>query len=128
MFMDLIKIELKGLPQRLFLSGLYDDIDGFRVVLKEKIKDKKSYILKFDGQIAYRNVNESERLKTLNDNKALCENHTFFYTRKSDFISWIIEESYDIVSEDEVTHYLLATPEDVVEIISLEEPTLEIID
>ena len=38
MFMDLIKIELKGLPQRLFLSGLYDDIDGFRVVLKEKIK------------------------------------------------------------------------------------------
>ncbi len=34
--MDLIKIELKGLPQRLFLSGLYDDIDGFKTCFKRK--------------------------------------------------------------------------------------------
>jgi hypothetical protein len=117
-------IPLEEIPEKLFLEGLHDDYEGFRLLLKGS-GNSKTLRISFEFVLGYRNFNESERLKTLNSIPELGKNWSLFIIKNSAFINWLIDESYNKYSEEELNHFVIATPDDVVEVISLNEPQVE---
>lgn len=115
-------IPKEDVPKTCYLEGLRDDYDGFRLFLKGEDENGATLTISFENHLGYRNFNESERLKTLNNYPSLGEKWTFFIVEESEFTKWIVEESSEIVREQDVTHYLIATPEDIVEVLAKEAP------
>lgn len=82
--------------------------------------------------LAYQNIDEGRRLKTL---EYLSENYdsqfytdwTLFEVKNSSYLTWFHTESFGINEDENVFHYLILTENDVVDILSLYKPRLEII-
>jgi len=124
---DIVKwnpLKLKG-SVLMYLEGLHDDYEGFRLVLKGEKEEDKCVKLLFESNLGYRNLDESQRLKTLNENPILTEKWSFYKTNKSLFLDWFKNESYNVYDSKEITHYIITTPNDIIDIISDEEPIVE---
>lgn len=118
-------LSLKGFPKTLYIEGLHDDYEGFRILIKGG-NPSKLYRINFGTYyLGYRNFDESERLKSLHLFPCDCREWSLFKTKDSDFIDWLVDESKGIQSKDEITHYFIVTPNDMVEILCLSEPTIE---
>ena len=117
-------IPQENLPQTLYVEGLHDDYEGLRILLKGE-NDKgieKTFRVFCESYIAYRNVDESNRLKMLNQYPELCSKWTLFMTFDSDFISWIKEESNGVLGEQKLYHFVIASPNDIIELLLTEPP------
>lgn len=112
---------IKEFPMSIFIWGLYDDADGFRVICGDVESDRR-FEFRFDNYIAYRNTDEGARLKSLNQFPYNSREWCLYKTHESDFIQWIKEESNGIYSSNTITHYFFATQDDIVEVLSVEEP------
>ncbi len=127
----MIKIEkwepLPNIPSKLYLEGLHDDYEGFRVLLKGEAKSNRMLRIYFPTHLAYRNVDETNRLKTLVDYPILATMlWSLFVSKDDDFINWVATESAGIICDTtQYRNYIIATPNDIVEIISNEEPIIE---
>jgi len=81
--------------------------------------------------LCMRSSDESDRWKTV-DAVLHQKGGTFFkcwLTYKvyhSNFIKWFNEENYGAYSPDEVMHCAFVTPNDIVEVLSLSEPKVEV--
>lgn len=117
------KIKDSGL---FYLEGLYDDYKGFRLILKGERESDEIVELLFENNLAYRNLDESQRLKTLNENSILTKKWSFFKTKDSSFLDWFNNESYNIYKTEKLTHYIIVTPNDIVDIITDEEPKINV--
>lgn len=111
-------------PNTIHVTSLIDDYEGFRVVVKDE-KSSNYFRFMFDNYISYRNTDEGARLKSLNLFPYNSREWCLFKAKKSDFIDWIVEESGGIYLQDSITHYFFVTPNDIIEILSLEEPKLD---
>lgn len=115
-------------PKTIYLKALYDDSKGLRLIVKKE-KEDEYYLIHFDQYICYRNSDESERIKFFNSNRTIREPWSLFILNTSDFIDWIVEESLEIhIQRNELTHYLIITPDDIVDIISTTTPLISRID
>lgn len=115
---------VKDIPEKLYVQGVYDDYEGLRIILKGS-GNSRMLRIKFNTNLGYRNTNESERLKTLDENPEFCGGWPLFKVKDSDFIRWIIAESYEIVKKEDLTNYTILTADDIVEVISKETPETE---
>jgi hypothetical protein len=115
-----------NIPDRLYLEGLHDDYEGLKLLLKgENVKDR---ILKiqFTSHLGYRNVDESNRLKSLHDNPLLTTKWPLFVATDDGFIDWIVDESQDSIDKrKQYKNYIICTPNDIVDVISDELPIVE---
>ncbi|WP_292944814.1 hypothetical protein [Mucilaginibacter sp. 44-25] len=117
---------IDGLPPMLYLEGLYDDYEGFRLLLKGKNTADRLVKIKFESHIGYRNTDESNRLKMLCENPILTSQWTLFTSNNSDFLEWIIAQSSDTLDTSKIyINYIICTPNDIVEVLSAEEPSIE---
>ncbi|WP_137662750.1 hypothetical protein [Enterococcus hulanensis] len=81
--------------------------------------------------LAYQNIDEGRRLKTL---EYLSENYdsqfftdwTLFEVKNSSYLTWFHTESFGINEDEKVFHYVILTENDVVDILSLYKPRIEI--
>lgn len=123
---EIIKWEpqIDDFPKKIHVMGIYDDYEGFRIIVRGD-GDTNLFRFKFDNYIAYRNSDEGARLKSLNlfpnDSREWC----LFQSNNSEFIDWIVSESSGIYLKESITHYYFATPNDIVEVLSLDEPEIE---
>lgn len=123
--MDIKKwIPLSDIPERLYLEGLHDDYEGFRLLLKGE-GNSKMLRISFQFNLGFRNFDESDRLKTLNLIPELCSKWSLFKVKDSTFTKWVIEESLEKYTNEELIHYIIATPNDIVEVLSMSEPKVE---
>ena len=54
-----------GLPDKLYLQGLLDTYEGFRLILEDKEGNGAVFRVWFDFHLAYRNIDEGDRLRSL---------------------------------------------------------------
>lgn len=54
---------LEGVPARLYLEAVHDDCEGLRFLLRAENATSRTLRLAFESPVAYRNINESYRLR-----------------------------------------------------------------
>ena len=117
---------VENIPPQLYLEGLHDDYEGLRLLLKGKDSSDPLLQVRFKNRLGYRNIDETYRLRTLDRHKILTTQWPLFISRQDDFIDWIIEESSGTVDTTVLyTNYIFCTPNDIVEIVTDEEPSVE---
>ena len=124
---EMWQTKIDNFPNEIFVEGLHDDYEGFRLIVRGG-KPSRVFRIRFESHLGYRNFDESERLKLISLFPSSSNGWSLFKTENSSFIDWIVEESYEAhVTRDEITHYFVVTPNDIVEILTTEEPIIEIL-
>jgi hypothetical protein len=78
---------IDSIPEILYLEGLYDDYEGFRLLLRSENHSKMMRIM-FKSYLGYTNIDESYMLKTINESLALCQGWPLFFSHNTDFVKW----------------------------------------
>lgn len=115
-------IPISGIPDTLYLEGLHDDYEGFRLLLKGAGEQQRTLRISFDPVLSYRYVDEGDLLKTLSNEIG---EGTLHLVTNSSFISWFTEESADIHDSESIIHYAIYTPTDCLDILSAHPPIVE---
>lgn len=107
-------------------ADFLDDKKGFTVMLADSVDFKEKYAINFGWVYSYRVSNESFRLKLLDElyRNDLYKNHQFFFVENSEWVSWLHTETKGVYDAHNIKHYLIVTPEDVVDILSEQPPTI----
>jgi hypothetical protein len=112
---------LNNLPAVLYCEAVHDDYEGFRVLLKGAGPTDDMMRIIFEGVVAYRNINESYRLKSL----PLNESRTLFRVKNSTWTPWLCEESGGVLLAEKLTHFAIFTPEDFLDVVTQCDPIAE---
>lgn len=112
----------KGVSNSVCIESLIDDYNGLKVSMADESNEKITIELLFQNFYGYRNFNESERIKTLNEFPEIAVKWSFFIAIDSKFINWLINESERIVEKEKVVHYIITTADDIVEVLASEPP------
>src|SRR3989338_6609879 len=119
---------IANLAEKYNLMSVVDDINGFRVILADEkcMKSRISIFFK-DSVWAYRNVDESFRLKIIGDllekdGSAFYGKWTLFKVKNSDYFTWLSEQSYEIFNTEKFTHFAILACDDILDVISNYEP------
>ncbi|MDB5801455.1 MAG: hypothetical protein JWL63_2394 [Rhodocyclales bacterium] len=80
--------------------------------------------ISFDSYMAYRKRDEGDALLTLMDMKRTGDTGKYFYlVEPSDFVEWFLKEIFVVEYHQPLTHYLVATMNDIVDVIALGPPS-----
>lgn len=117
---------IEDLPKTLYCEGVHDDWEYFRILLRPRDRSRPMLRLLFDAAVGYRNVNESYRLRLLENHEAR-DGGTLFVVDHSNWLRWLSEESRGVVEHmhDNLVHYAILTPEDCIDVASAYPPTVE---
>lgn len=121
-----------NIPKKMLLDSLTDDMDG--LILKcSSLEDKnlKISVVFEDYVLSYRNRDEGEFLKKLQYlsdvyGDGFYSNWSLFEVKNSEYVQWFNEESFNIIANEDIKHYVFMTLHDVVEMLSVYEPRIEI--
>ncbi|MFN1219086.1 hypothetical protein ACKW6Q_19130 [Chryseobacterium kwangjuense] len=108
------------------VESFTDDYNGISIILKEYSGDRILRIKFEEDVFAYRNINESYLLKEkLYNIKKEDLKLSLFIVKYSTFLEEFHNKSLSIYKEWEISHYLIRTPEDYIDILSGEDPFVE---
>ncbi|MFU2489683.1 hypothetical protein [Thauera sp. WH-1] len=83
--------------------------------------------LQFDSYMAYRKLDEGDALLTLSAMRRTGGmSKSFYRVDNSDFLVWFNEERCGPTPGGPLTHYMVATANDIVDVLSLDPPTIEV--
>ena len=116
---------LDGIPNRLYLEAVRDDDEGLRFLLRGAAPADRALRLSFDAPIAYRNINESYRLRTWGARKGEGPWPALSTLERSTWVDWLVAEAGGVIEADAVVHYAIYTPEDCVDVASAFPPLAE---
>jgi hypothetical protein len=111
----------------LLLERLTDVKEGLSIEFSDR--DHKKYIISFPPFCCYRSINESFRNSLWRKLKLTGQLSTLgncWIAENSDFLEILSEDPVWLSQNAGAKHYLLATSEDVIEIISSTEPCISI--
>ena len=115
---------LPDVPGRIYCEAVHHDYEHFRVLLKGDETTSRTFRILFEVIVAYRNINESYRLRTWE--RVHGENMVGLFTvENSKWVEWLREESSGVLNDVQLTHYAIFTPEDCIEIVSEFAPEVE---
>lgn len=117
-------LPIEGIPKKLYCEGIHDDYEGFRVLLKEEDSQSLVVRLTFETVLAYRNIDESYLLRTVDNINSPGES-TLYIVENSLWVKWLHEESYGTLEGKNITHYAIYTPNDCLDILAEHEPKIE---
>jgi hypothetical protein len=115
---------IDSIPKRMYCEAIHDDYEGFRILLKGEDSTSPMLRLSFDSVLLYRNMDEGTMLRTLDSIKNR-EIFSLYTVHGSSLIEWFHKESYNMFSEKEIIHYSIMTPDDVIDILSENQPNVE---
>ena len=113
------------IPRELYLEELIDNRDGLILRLSESA-DSPILQIHFDGYYAYRIMNEGDFL--LGDHCIKSEDNSdlvqvpLYTVQNSHYVKWFHRKSCGVRENDRIIHYVVATPDDMVEILDLDIP------
>src|SRR5699024_9642243 len=122
---------VKGLPPKMYNNLLVDGEEGVILNFSDE-NDTKRIIVKFDGNVlSYRNTDEGSLMKMiifLNENygSSFYYNWSIFNATNTTYINYILEEITEINKADEIHHYIFLTPHDVIEVLSIDIPSIRV--
>ncbi|WP_194435574.1 hypothetical protein [Vibrio fluminensis] len=119
-------------PRRVICNSLSDGDEGLCIELSEYFlpNDAQSSVprklrIKFDAFIAYRNIDESYRLRLLEQNQN--REVSLFIVESSYWLDWLQKESHGYYEDRKVVHYLIMSMNDCIDVLSEFEPDIEIV-
>jgi hypothetical protein len=114
--------ETKHWPSNLYLQALHDDYEGFRLLLEDKVTGAV-YRLAFDSNLAYRNIDEGDLLRsTATLIKTRTSIVTVYEVENSEWLRWFREESNGKYDSQKIYHWTITTPNDWIDVLSIEPP------
>lgn len=111
------------IPDTLYIEGLYEDWEGFRLLLSDK-EGVRILRITFEDALSYRTIDEGDLLKSTGEAEGLCK-WPLFTVENSKFLQWFNEESLNIHEDDHLVHYSIFTPNDIIDVISASPPIVE---
>lgn len=115
---------LPSVPTRLILDELIDSFDGLTVLLSGLDSPCPRLKLSFTSFIAYRNINESFRLRTWSAFPSSSD-ASLMTVQHSIWVRCLMDEANGSLANRSLLHYAIYTGEDCVDVVSEIEPTAE---
>lgn len=114
---------LEGIPKRLCLEELKDNREGLTICLKGNT-NSAILIVHFESYFSYRVTDEGDLLKTLHEmeNQEILGKSSLFTVENSLYSQWFYAQNYGMHDNTELTHYRIATPDEVIDVLYLKEP------
>ena len=109
---------------RFDLERLEDNTDNLSILLRSQNTSRILRII-FDSALCYRNIDEGDLLKSLQEGKI---KGGFYTITDSLYLEWFHEESFGTRRDENVCHYGIYTPNDSIDIISPYPPEVEWLD
>ncbi len=111
----------------LYLISLsYDQANGLEVSFEiENTGSKLLFDFGFHA-LYYQSQNENSSLKMIDDYSITGNNWSLFSVEKSDMIHWISKNSYNIISEEDILHFILLHADGLITILSGKEPKVSL--
>lgn len=111
--------------------------------LKSLVQDQEGLTLIFLGRktevtivyheqlLSFRSCDESDRWRTVDNvlvdhGKHFFRNWLTYRVCESSYASWFAHETFDSTSVDEILHLAFVTPNDIIDVLSLREPSITI--
>ncbi|WP_157600066.1 hypothetical protein [Saccharospirillum impatiens] len=115
-----------GLQNAMYVEGLYDDYEGFRILLKGSGECAKMLRIKFDPPLAYRAIDEGDLLAYERVNSYSNSGQwTLFVVENSSYLSWFQHTSQGIHNERAIVHYAIFTSSSCIEVLAEYEPSVD---
>lgn len=116
---------VNNLPRTLYLEGLHDDHEGFRLLLRGDDPIGRVLRISFDPALSYRNTDEGDLLKSVPQISEM--QWPLLTVENSSYLEWYHEESLGIqkAKPRKVLHYLIVTPADCVEVLAANPPIVD---
>jgi len=104
------------------MDAIHDDVEGLVIVLMAP--EGASFRVRFPMRLAFRVTDEGDRLRSMEylDGRAATP---IGRIKNSSWLRWFIEETLDIRKGDPLTHWCVVTPNDIVDVLSMEVPVVE---
>jgi len=107
-------------PKASYVEGLYDDREGFRVLLKENLPIGRWYRIFFPAPLAYKKTGddcfgEDIRFVTANE-------WVFYKLEASAWLDWYDQCTSGTYASYKITHYVIASLDETIEVITAVDP------
>ena len=106
----------------LYFKGLYDDHEGFRVLLETE-SDNKLLKVSFDTVLSYRNTDESDLIKLFDESEGI-GGGCVYTVSKSNFLKSFHDNNHGIRQDEVITHFAIYTPSACLDILSISNPDI----
>lgn len=121
---------ISGLVKKYYVESLSDKVNGFELLLSEANNSNILQVLFPDSVHAYRSSDESFRQTTLQylDEQYGSEFYsewTFFKVEDSEYMQWLVSQSYEILESELLTHFVFLASDSIVDVIAAYEPLIK---
>lgn len=114
-----------AIPPGANLERVVDALDGLTVVLRAADAAGARIELFFAQRLALQVTDEGDRLRSMDIFDGRAET-PLGIIENSRWVDWLVAESLDIRAPDALRHWCIVTPDDIVEVIAHQPPTVRI--
>jgi hypothetical protein len=118
-------LTLEGVPPKLFVEAIHDDVEGLRFLLRGHDPAKPTLRIKFEAAVGYQNINESYRLATWARVRAEGPLPTLLIIEDSEWLKWLVQEAGGVLDSAKLVHYAIYSLEDCIDVASEFEPVVD---
>lgn len=119
------QLEDKGL----YVEAVHDDWEGFRIWFGLENRNAGVVaIVKFESVLLYTNSDESYRLLGIKNSEQVKFPHLFWKVEQSELLKEFHRQSVQIYEGWNITHYAFLSASDCVDVLSVNEPTLYLLE
>ncbi|RXS91006.1 hypothetical protein [Geobacillus sp. PK12] len=120
---------ITGIPPAIYNDMLLDSKEGIVLKFSDESHKREVIIIFEEGVLSYRNTDEGSLLKMLTYldqyyGTNFYRNWPLFKVKNSTYLKWFHEESCGIYESRNVEHYVILTPNDVIEVLSTHPPNI----
>ena len=89
------------------------------------VEGQRRLTLSFSEHLAFRKADEGDSLVTLNAvNSTSTAGRSFYLVEDSDYVRWFVEQNYGVRHAESLTHILIATVDDIIDVLTLQWPSV----
>ena len=114
------RLEIEGLAPRMALDAMYDDREGFRLILKTAEPKAKVLRILFDAPICYRGTSEALLLRKIYELDDIYP-WPVFIVKNSRYAKWFYAQAKDAIDKDG-HHYHIAATREIIDVLSARPP------
>ena len=103
------------IPHGTNLEAVYDDYEGFRIILFST-SERQRYRVGFDDVFFYLVSDEGKRLRFAE--KSMEKGGVIYKAETSEFLDWAFRENLGIVPKERWNHFLVCATDELIDVIS----------